>query len=310
IYRLAKSKFSKDYSTHQVTRVAQKYLTALSEKLGSKPYFFGNEPTELDVVCYGHLSLMLYPALDPHHSILATLIERDYPSLVDFCNRVFDRLSESRECISYTVPSEPNSLISFAACALSGVHHSLRLGWYPIACSIKTLTHQRRAGGRDTTSKSESDRESLATNIRTIVGGLTVFIGYIIVNGIIALPGAMTAGEQDNHQDFSDGIKFQIEGLSNKGRSNSSEERAGDPETKRQSSERTGSNIGGGDGSSGQQSQSDDSDGDYEEEIQDMDQDLEYMDEMAAAAAVDDDDGVNDGEEYNQGEDNDGSDYE
>ncbi|KAJ2762291.1 hypothetical protein IWQ56_005075, partial [Coemansia nantahalensis] len=57
IYQLAKSGFRRysDHSTHPVYRRAAEFLAVLSQKLGGKQYFFGDRPSTLDAVVYGHL---------------------------------------------------------------------------------------------------------------------------------------------------------------------------------------------------------------------------------------------------------------
>lgn len=66
---------------HEVDQCCQ----ALSVRLGSKNYFFGDKPTELDALVFGHLFTVLTTPL-PNNQLAATI--RGYRSLVDLCKRI------------------------------------------------------------------------------------------------------------------------------------------------------------------------------------------------------------------------------
>ncbi|KAJ1519484.1 hypothetical protein ONE63_004770 [Megalurothrips usitatus] len=59
--------------------------SALSERLASKNYFFGDKPTELDALVFGHLFTVLTTPL-PNNQLAATI--RGYRALVDLCKRI------------------------------------------------------------------------------------------------------------------------------------------------------------------------------------------------------------------------------
>uniref|UniRef100_A0A2P2I705 Metaxin-2 n=1 Tax=Hirondellea gigas TaxID=1518452 RepID=A0A2P2I705_9CRUS len=58
---------------------------ALSERLENQPFFFGNSPTELDAVVFGHLFTLLTTPLPD--SSLASVV-RSYPTLVTLCRNI------------------------------------------------------------------------------------------------------------------------------------------------------------------------------------------------------------------------------
>ncbi|CAL4219661.1 unnamed protein product, partial [Meganyctiphanes norvegica] len=59
--------------------------TALSERLDKQDFFFGNRPTELDALVFGHLFTLLTTPLPDNR--LATIV-RSYSNLVHLCQIV------------------------------------------------------------------------------------------------------------------------------------------------------------------------------------------------------------------------------
>ena len=75
------------HSDAEIDRMAVADLTALSVFLGDKPYFLGREPTRLDAVAYGSLSVILLTPYDwPFKDELAAL-----SNLESFCLRMKER---------------------------------------------------------------------------------------------------------------------------------------------------------------------------------------------------------------------------
>ncbi|GIY71973.1 metaxin-2 [Caerostris extrusa] len=58
---------------------------ALSERLATQKYFFGDRPTELDAIVFGHLFAILTTPLPDNR--LCTIV-REYQNLVDLCQRI------------------------------------------------------------------------------------------------------------------------------------------------------------------------------------------------------------------------------
>ncbi|XP_043462478.1 metaxin-2-like isoform X2 [Leptopilina heterotoma] len=58
---------------------------ALSERLESKTYFFGERPNELDALVFGHMFTIITTSLPDN--LLANIINK-YPTLVTFCKRI------------------------------------------------------------------------------------------------------------------------------------------------------------------------------------------------------------------------------
>ncbi|GFS04274.1 metaxin-2 [Elysia marginata] len=77
-----------DWASKTVEEVTEEVHTcclALSEKLDKKKYFFGDSPTELDALVYGHLYTLLTTKLPggPFTSVI-----REFQNLAEFCKRV------------------------------------------------------------------------------------------------------------------------------------------------------------------------------------------------------------------------------
>ncbi|OUM61990.1 hypothetical protein PIROE2DRAFT_20877 [Piromyces sp. E2] len=80
--------------------VPEVYLNAhdayasLSTKLGNKKYFFGDKPSTLDAIAYGHLALHCYPNLQ--NPKLFTMISFEFPNLIQFCQRITTFFKEQK----------------------------------------------------------------------------------------------------------------------------------------------------------------------------------------------------------------------
>ncbi|KAJ1919994.1 hypothetical protein H4219_001655 [Mycoemilia scoparia] len=179
---------------------ARKYLDALRDKLGSQEFFFGTSPTGFDCICYGYLSLGLYSELK--HAILAPLIKDEYPTIYEFCERMSEILQHGEDVSQpqYIVSAEPNSLATFASSIYQGLCHS--------AVSLKnTITSSGVFSKSTSSNRSGSEglntekKENRVAKIQYVVGVLSTFLGYVIVNGVIAAPG-MSSNQTQEGYDF------------------------------------------------------------------------------------------------------------
>lgn len=74
-----------DKSLEQVYDEVKTCCQALSERLQDQEYFFGDKPTELDAMVFGHLYTLLTTNLP---DIDLAVIIRNYGNLANFCKRV------------------------------------------------------------------------------------------------------------------------------------------------------------------------------------------------------------------------------
>lgn len=65
-------------------------LKVLSDMLADKPFFFGDEPTTLDVVAFAHLAQILYIDKETSYS-LRDYMQENCPNLVGHCSRMKER---------------------------------------------------------------------------------------------------------------------------------------------------------------------------------------------------------------------------
>ena len=91
-------------------------LRAVADYLGEKPYFFGDRPTTIDCVLYGHLVQFLYIPLDfPQKAFMA----EECPNLVRFVERF-------REAHWKDWEDKCSTIVQPAAPAAGGPAHGLR----------------------------------------------------------------------------------------------------------------------------------------------------------------------------------------
>ncbi|KAI9505553.1 hypothetical protein GGI25_000944 [Coemansia spiralis] len=145
---------------HPVLRQADQYLALLSQKLGRKDYFFGQSPTLLDAVVYGYLSLVL--RIDLPQNTLKTLIKTRYLNLAEHCTRV------------HALLKPPKIVSQQSLIAGLGAYVRQTISKYAIIPSLPLAAAQ-------------SDPK-WAESMRLIVGGICVFFGYVIYNGILSVP--------------------------------------------------------------------------------------------------------------------------
>ena len=77
-------------SAEDIENSGKKDLKTLSEMLGEKEYFFGDEPSMLDLVVFSHVGQLVM--VDKEHACpLRDYLESDCNNLVGLVNRVKDR---------------------------------------------------------------------------------------------------------------------------------------------------------------------------------------------------------------------------
>jgi len=74
------------YTNEQVLRKVEKCCITLTEKLGKNHYFYGDSPTELDALVFGHIYTILTTPLP--NSDLQQLIKNKFETLIQFCLRI------------------------------------------------------------------------------------------------------------------------------------------------------------------------------------------------------------------------------
>ncbi|XP_043253627.1 failed axon connections isoform X2 [Colletes gigas] len=78
------------HTPEEVSQFGCDDLKVLSDMLADKPFFFGDEPTTLDVVAFAHLAQILYIDKDTQYS-LRDYMQENCPNLVGHSSRVKER---------------------------------------------------------------------------------------------------------------------------------------------------------------------------------------------------------------------------
>lgn len=78
------------HTPEEVSQFGCADLKVLSDMLADKPFFFGDEPTTLDVVAFAHLAQILYIDKDTPYS-LRDYMQENCPNLVGHCSRMKER---------------------------------------------------------------------------------------------------------------------------------------------------------------------------------------------------------------------------
>ncbi|XP_017788091.1 PREDICTED: failed axon connections [Habropoda laboriosa] len=78
------------HTPEEVSQFGCTDLKVLSDMLADKPFFFGDEPTTLDVVAFAHLAQILYIDKDTSYS-LRDYMQENCPNLVGHCSRMKER---------------------------------------------------------------------------------------------------------------------------------------------------------------------------------------------------------------------------
>ncbi|XP_075789823.1 metaxin-2 isoform X2 [Pelodiscus sinensis] len=81
-------------SLEQVLEDVDQCCQALSQRLGTQPYFFNKQPTELDALVFGHLFTILTTQLTSDE--LSEKV-KNYSNLVDFCRRIEQHYFEDHD---------------------------------------------------------------------------------------------------------------------------------------------------------------------------------------------------------------------
>ncbi|KAJ2959364.1 hypothetical protein NQZ79_g5177 [Umbelopsis isabellina] len=176
---------------HHMYSLARETYKILDTKLGEKDYFFGEQPSTLDCMVFGYLALHMYPML-PHHR-LRVILTTEFPRLALFCDRFKKSFFDEALPQSESASDVPTLWKSFTQSPLE------------FFSSIKTnILGNGEEKKEDKKSDAQLDFER--KRIWTIAGGVTVFLAYIIMNGIISVEigdGSNTYDEEED-EDFSE----------------------------------------------------------------------------------------------------------
>lgn len=95
------------HTPEEVSQFGCTDLKVLSDMLADKPFFFGDDPTTLDVVTFSHLAQILYIDKDTTYS-LRDYMQENCPNLVGHCSRMKERCFPDWDEICSTLDMNPH----------------------------------------------------------------------------------------------------------------------------------------------------------------------------------------------------------
>lgn len=184
------------------------FLQPLQTRLGSNRYFFGSDPSTLDCLAVGYLSLCYYPDLP--HPWLTLEMTKGFGRVCDYLNDIrtpmLGRPVNAREVMAYTRSSgeenkTPESELPWGVVErgdlpwMSGFILDRAfdaIGWGRGAQIRKQRLQEREKAmdPADLERKRKMDAAIRSQRIRgtlTVVGGVAAFLGYCVWSGLVSI---------------------------------------------------------------------------------------------------------------------------
>ncbi|CAO3630921.1 unnamed protein product [Cunninghamella blakesleeana] len=172
---------------HHMYRLARETYRVLNERLEGQDYFFGYNPTTLDCIAFGFLSLHYYPDL-PHNRLKHILTE-EYPRLAHFCDRFKETYFSNTDSIlskpAENIPSFWRTIITHPGSLLGSIKDDV----------TSYISNDNDDGNNDdnddsqqqSKKKTPEELEFQKKRIWSIAGGVTFLLAYVIFNGIVSV---------------------------------------------------------------------------------------------------------------------------
>ncbi|EGF81828.1 hypothetical protein BATDEDRAFT_23480 [Batrachochytrium dendrobatidis JAM81] len=150
--------------------VARESYRALSIKLGDKKYFYGDSPSTLDAIAYGHLALHAYPSLAVPK--LFSILTFEFPNLIAYCARFKQEVFATPLTPSLLVrPSLTNMIFNFVR------DPEPYFCFYWNGFQNKMVSHDSK--------KLKEQRVQAFWKGASIVAAVGFFVGFVFANGIV-----------------------------------------------------------------------------------------------------------------------------
>ncbi|KAI8895392.1 hypothetical protein BC833DRAFT_601453 [Globomyces pollinis-pini] len=169
-------KFGDDY-VPEIYATAHECYKALADKLGEKSFFFGDTPTTLDAIAYGHLSLHAFPSLKV--PALFTMLAFQFPTLIAFCERMRQHTFTTPLIRS---PNERPTLRYLIGDFMTDPQSYLAWAWEGFQTQIVT-------------DKTKEERVERFWKGATVVGAMVFFTAFIVKNRIVEVEMDLKAEE-------------------------------------------------------------------------------------------------------------------
>lgn len=195
-------------STFKLTNLVHDFLRPLQARLGSSRYFFGSDPSTLDCLAAGYLSLCFFPELP--HPWLANEMKKEFPRMCGYLNDIrtpmLGKFVNANETLAYTRGSLERG--ETPATELPwGVVERGDLPWmsgFLVDCALDAVglgrgaeVRKRKQQEREQSMDPEDlerkrKMEAAIRNLRirsvlTTAGGVAAFLGYCIWSGFLQI---------------------------------------------------------------------------------------------------------------------------
>ncbi|KAL0640145.1 hypothetical protein Q9L58_000703 [Maublancomyces gigas] len=195
-------------STFKLTGLVHDFLQPLQARLGSSRYFFGSDPSTLDCLAAGYLSLCLFPELP--HSWLANEMRKEFPRMCGYLNDIrtpmLGKFVNANEVLAYTRGSSEREKTPATELPW-GVVERGDLPWmsgFLVDCALDAVglgrgaeTRRRKLQEREQSMDPEdlerkrkveaAIRSLRIRSVLTAVGGVAAFIGYCVWSGFLQI---------------------------------------------------------------------------------------------------------------------------
>ncbi|KAH6562927.1 hypothetical protein BASA50_007452 [Batrachochytrium salamandrivorans] len=178
-----------DYKGEKVPEVyiaAREAYRALADKLGDKNYFYGDSPSTLDAIAFGHLSLHAYPSLAVPK--LFSLLAFEFPTLIAYCARLKEKIFPDPLILS---PSTHPSIGAVVSDFYNNPGSYLRLVWEGVQTRMVPKTRKQ----------TKEQRVQAFWKGVSITGAVVFFLGFVFVNGIVEIDTASYEDDSDEADD-------------------------------------------------------------------------------------------------------------
>ncbi|KAI8926255.1 hypothetical protein BC831DRAFT_511793 [Entophlyctis helioformis] len=143
---------------------AREAYRALADKLGDKPYFFGDRPSSLDAIAYGHLAVHVFPSLAVPK--LFSLLTFEFPTLIAYCAR-----------LKGEIPLTRPSMRSMVSDFVKDPEPYLRFVWEGFQTKMVPVTEK----------KTKEQRVQAFWKGVSVVAAVGFFVGFVASNGLVQI---------------------------------------------------------------------------------------------------------------------------
>ncbi|KAJ1547881.1 Metaxin-3 [Cladochytrium tenue] len=215
---------------------ARDAFRALADKLGDRPFFFGDRPSSLDAVAVAHLTLHSHPSLS--NPRLFSMLAFEFPTLIAYCDRVGQLAFQGANALP-----GGDSGVAAGSSATAAVSGFLRELWdRPLTALASLVTAPwsgpSARGGSNGASAEEQDgaqaeaerpaeddgdgprrplsarelavqaaRRDAFYRAASVVGAVAFFVAFVVRNGIVQIRTVGPDGEEEAEGEVKDGEK-------------------------------------------------------------------------------------------------------